>query len=299
MLTPRAHPLFKTSPNNHRALKGAGFLLLGAFMIQWAAAVVHPAFVKLGPSGAAGWRLIIGGIILLAIARPKLGEWKKIQWLAALAFGTSTALMSFFFYSAISRMPMGGSVAIEYLGPFLVAALGKRSVRHYAFVVLAGVGVVALTRPGSGLNLAGIIFACLAALSWALYVFTNHRVGNQSPGLGGFAVSMMMGGIIMAPFSLSHLSIMVHQPGVAVRMVIVSVMAVVLGFGFEMQSLRRLRPSTVGVLMAFDPALAFLMGALVLGQTMHPLDAVGLLCVVAAGVGVTYESAGDSVGLAQ
>ena len=52
----------------------------------------------------------------------------------ALALGASTAFMNQCFYQAIARIPLGGAVAIEYLGPFLVAALGKRSRRHFAFV---------------------------------------------------------------------------------------------------------------------------------------------------------------------
>jgi inner membrane transporter RhtA len=132
-----------------------------------------------------------------------------------------------------------------------------------------------------------------------MYVFTNHRVGNLFKGYEGISVSMFFGALVTAPFALSRLHVMTSNVHVASRMVIVSIMVVVLGFGFEMQSLRRIRPSTAGVLMAFDPAFAFMMGALLLGQHMQVWDFVGLSCVVAAGIGVTYDSANEVVDLGQ
>ena len=43
-------------------------------------------------------------------------------------------------------------------------------------------------------------------------------------------------------------------------------MAIVLGFGAELQGLRRLSPRIAGVLMALDPAVAFFVGWLLLDQ---------------------------------
>ena len=142
-----------------RALAGAGFVLLGAALIQWSAALVKPVFVAVGPSAASAWRFALGAVVLVVLTRPRLRQWNRTQWLGVAALGTSTAFMNLCFYQALARIPLGGAVAIEYLGPFMVAALGKRSWRHLALVGLAGLGVLALARPGGGLTLVGTLFA--------------------------------------------------------------------------------------------------------------------------------------------
>ncbi len=73
-------------------------------------------------------------------------------------------------------------------------------------------------------------------------------------------------------------------------------MAIVLSFGADLQGLRRLHPSIAGVLLAFDPAVAFLIGWLLLNQTVSVWDFTGLACVVVAGVAVTYDSSVGGVG---
>lgn len=68
-----------------------------------------------------------------------------------------------------------------------------------------------------------------------------------------------------------------------------------LGFGFEMQAPRHLRPSIVSVLLALNPAVAFLIGWLLLRARVTAWDLVGLACVVLAGIGVTYDAAQEDL----
>ena len=77
-------------------------------------------------------------------------------------------------------------------------------------------------------------------------------------------------------------------------MVLVGVMSIVVGFALEMKALRRIRPAVVSVVIALDPAIAFIIGWILLGQAISAWDVVGLACVVAAGVGVTYDVAKTS-----
>jgi inner membrane transporter RhtA len=282
-----------------RTLKGAGFLMLGATMIQWSAAIVTRAFPVIGPSATSAWRFLLGALVLLALTRPKVRHWTKRQWLGALALGATVAVMNQCFYQAIARIPLGGAVAIEYLGPFCVAAFGKRTPRHLALVVLAGLGVVALTRPGNGLNLDGVLFAVGSGVGWAAYVYASKQVGGTTKGFEGLAVSMSVAAVLTLPFSLRATSQLSAHPGTLVRLALVAVMAIVLGFGAELQGLRRLKPSMAGVLMAGDPAVAFVVGWILLGQNIKVWDVVGLVCVVVAGAGVMYNSAVSESELAQ
>lgn len=282
-----------------RTLSGAGFILLGGGLIEWSAAVVLRVFPVLGPSATSAWRFLLGAVVLLAFARPNLRRWTRRQWLGALALGVTTAAMNQCFYEAIARIPLGGAVAIEYLGPFCVAAFGQRSLRRVPLVILAGLGVVALTRPGNGLTLDGVLFAAASGLGWATYIFCSRRVGSTTKGFQGLAVSMMVAAIVTLPLSMSSSATLFDHPGTIVRLLIVAVMAIVLGFGMEMQGLKRIVPNVAGVLLALDPAIAFFVGWLLLHQRVRVWDFVGLACVVVAGAVVTYHSQVDEAELIQ
>jgi inner membrane transporter RhtA len=274
-------------------------MVLGAVLIQWSAAIVTRVFPVIGPSATSAWRFLLGAIVLLVLARPAVRHWSRRQWIGALALGASTAFMNQCFYHAIARIPLGSAVAIEFLGPFCVAALGRRTPRHLALVALAGLGVLALTRPGSGLEVSGVLFAAGAGAGWAAYVFAAHRVGATTPGFEDLAVSMSVAAVLTLPWSLSSVSTVAHDPGTLGRLAVVALMAIVLGFGAELEGLRRLKPAVAGVLMASDPAVAFFIGWLLLDQRVHGWDLVGLACVIAAGIGVTYRVGVSESELAQ
>jgi inner membrane transporter RhtA len=260
-------------------------------MIQWSAAIVTPAFEQIGPSAVSGWRFVSGALALLLVARPKVRRWTRSQWIGAMVFGVASALMNLCFYQAIHRIHLGTAVAIEYLGPFIVAALGKRSWRHAFFVVVAALGVVALARPGGGLTGMGLAFAAGSGVWWAVYAFSSHRVGGSSQGFEGLAVAMSFAALVTAPFMIHSVPTVVSHPLLLGRVCLVGVMATAIGFGCEMQALRRLSPVTVSVLLSLDPAVAFAVGWLVLGQHAQLWDLLGLVCVVAAGIEVTRDSA--------
>ncbi len=274
-------------------------MLLGAGVIQWSAAIMIGAFSALGPGPASAWRFLIGATVLLLLTRPKLGHWTLRQWRGVLALGASTAFMNVCFYQAISRIPLGGAVAIEYLGPFCVAAFGRRSRRHGVFVVLALAGVVALTRPGGDLHVTGALFAAGSGLGWAGYVFASQRVGGSTSGFQGLAISMSVAAVITLPLALESAHHLVADPYLLARLAIVAVMAVVFGFGAELQGLRRLSPSVAGVIMAGDPAVALLVGWLLLHQGVTAWDLVGVGAVTVAGAGVTFDTSVGESQLAQ
>lgn len=262
---------------------------MGATSIQWSAAVVQPAFDRLGPVATSGWRFVLGAAILLVATRPHLGVWTSAQWRAAFILGVTVAFMNVCFYQAIARIPLGSAVTIEFLGPLCVAVFGRRSVRHFAFAFLAASGVVLLAHPGGGVTLAGAIFALGSGLGWGGYVFAAAKVGGATTGFGGLAVSMTVSALVTLPWALWKAPLLVEHPTLGGRVALVALMSIVLGFAAELQALRRLSPAAAGVLMSLDPAIALVVGALVLHEHATAWMIVGLACVVVAGAGVTID----------
>ena len=277
------------STPQHVSLRGAGFIILGAALIQWSAALVQPAFGALGPTATSGWRFLWGAVILLAATRPALRQWRREQWRAAVVLGVTVAFMNVCFYQAISRIPLGSAVTIEFLGPLCVAVVGRRSARHLLFAALAAAGVVLLSHPGGGVTLVGALFAMGSGLGWGGYVFAAAKVGGATSGFGGLAVSMSISALVTLPWSLSRVATLEHHPSLALRLIVVGLMSIVLGFAAELLALRRLSPAAAGVLMSLDPAIAFVFGALLLHERATALVVVGLVLVVVSGVGVTMD----------
>jgi inner membrane transporter RhtA len=274
-------------------------VLFAAAFIPWSAALIQPAFHLVGPASASSWRFLLGAVMLLAIARPNVAKFSAHQWIGALAFGVAVALMNVSFYEAIARIPLGSAVVIEFLGPLLVAALGQRSWRHFAFVLLGGLGVVALSHPGGGLHVVGVLFAVGAGIGWAAYLFAAQRVGGSTNRLEGLAVGVSIAAVLTLPYTVTSASVVAGHPYVLGRIALVALMALVLGFGAEIAALRRLNPSVVGVLVAFDPAFAFFVGWLLLAERVTVWDFVGVACVVVASIGVTRESSREFVDIAR
>jgi inner membrane transporter RhtA len=273
------------------AAEGAAFVLASAVLIQYAATLAVGAFGRISPSATSGWRFLLGAVVLVAIARPKWRTYTRAQWTSAIALGLATAAMNQSFYQAIQRIPLGSAVAIEFLGPVLVAALGGRSWRHGVAVLGAAAGVVLLTRPGSGITLTGALFAGVAGAGWAAYTFASHHVGRNTNRFDGLATAMVIATFVTLAPTIGAASRVTHSPGLLGRLAVMAGLAIVLGFMCDLQALRRLRPAVVGVLLALDPAVAFVVGALVLHQHVTIDDLGGLVLVVGAGVAVTIDAA--------
>ncbi len=271
------------------SLSGAGFIILGATSIQWSAALVQPAFEALGPVATSGWRFLLGAVALMIATRPRLRQWRREQWLAAAVLGVTVAFMNVCFYQAIARIPLGSAVTIEFLGPLCVAVFGRRSWRHASFAALAAVGVVLLSHPGGGVTLTGALFGLGSGLGWGGYVFAAARVGGATTGFGGLAVSMSVSALVTLPWTLTRVDYVAHHALLSGRLALVGLMSIVLGFAAELQALRRLSPAAAGVLMSLDPAIAFVIGALLLHERATIWVVLGLVLVVTAGVGVTID----------
>ncbi len=253
--------------------------------VQLGAALSTHLFAALTPAGSVWLRLTIAALILLVIARPRLRGAGRSALASTLLLGTVTGLMTLAFIEAISRIPLGTTVAIEFLGPLGVAAV--RSHRRSALVwpALALLGVIGLTEPWRGQpNLAGIGFAAGAALGWALYIVFTQRIGAQFAGLQGLALSLATAAMVAAPFGFGPV-VRGLTPPIALLGLGIAILGPLLPFVLELLALKRMGIAAFGTLMALEPGIATLLGLLVLGQRPAAWQIVGVVLVVVAGIG--------------
>jgi inner membrane transporter RhtA len=190
--------------------------------------------------------------------------------------------------SALKFLPLGTAVAIEFLGPLAVAVCRGRG-QGTRWPATALVGVLALTAPWHGTTPAlGVAFALVAAACWAGTIVRTSRVGAQIPGMGGIALAMPVAAVCLAPWGAVQLAPRVGPATLALGLGLALLMPV-LPYLLELGALRQLNEATFATLMSFEPVLAVLVGAVVLGQRPSALSALGILLVAAAGIGVTRQ----------
>jgi inner membrane transporter RhtA len=204
--------------------------------------------------------------------------------------------------AAVDRITMGTASALEFLGPLGVAVLRGRGGTR-AWPLVAAVGVLLLTEPWRGaLDAVGVAFALLAALAWALYILLTQRVGDEVAGLQGLAVSMPVAGLI-ATFVAGPSIVGRLTPSILLAGLGLAILLPLVPFVLEMLTLRRLTASAFGTLMSLEPALALLIGLLVLHQSPGLLPVAGIAFVMVAVIGAerggAREPEAPSVALAE
>lgn len=264
--------------------------------VQLGLAASVDLFSRVPPLGVAALRLVWAGLLLLVLVRPRPSSFTRSSFWAAAGLGVVTAGMTILFMAAVARIPLGTASAVEFLGPLTVAVLRGRG-RGIVWPGLAAAGVVLLTEPWQGgTDPVGIGFALGAAACWAGYILLTQRVGDQVTGLRGLAVSIPVAGLVGAAVAAGTEPgvVAAFTPSVLLAGLGLALLLPVVPFALEMSALRRLTAGAFGTLMALEPAIALLVGAVVLAQLPGPLGVVGIVLVVTAGVGAARSGAREA-----
>jgi inner membrane transporter RhtA len=269
---------------------GASMAVAAILLVQLGLAASVGLFDRVGPEGVTCLRLSWAGLLLVVLVRPRPSQFSRSGLRASLLLGVAIAGVTFLFMAAIARLPLGTAAALEFLGPLGVAvARGHGATKMWPG--LAAIGVLLLTEPWhGGADAIGVAFSLGAAACWAAYILLSQRVGDEVAGITGLAVSMPVAGVIslfVGGPSLAgelDLELLVVGAGLAILVPLVP-------FALEMLALRRLTTTAFGTLMSLEPAVALVIGFVALSQTPGLLPVIGILFVVAAGVGAERTGA--------
>jgi inner membrane transporter RhtA len=260
--------------------------VIGAVSMYVGAALAVGLFTVLAPAAVAVLRMLGAAAVLLAWRRPPAAAWRGARLLRAAAFGLATAGMNIAFYEAISRLPLGTAVAVEFCGPVAVAAVASRRPRDIAAVVLAAVGVALIADVRWSGSPSGVLWALAAAALWAAYIVLGKRVAGAGNGLDDMAVGFAVAAVVLSPLLLlpgggTGLASLA-DPVVLLLAVGVGVLSSVVPYVLDQLVLRRVGQARFAVLLALLPATATIVGLIALRQVPSPLEAVGIAAVVAA-----------------
>jgi inner membrane transporter RhtA len=266
--------------------------VIGGLSMYLGAAIAVRLFDSLEPAVVAWLRQFGAAVVLLAWRRPGRAAWHgRIFWLAAV-FGLVTAVMNLVFYEAIARLPLGTAVALEFVGPVLVAAFGSRSVRDFGALLLVVSGVVLIADVRWAGSTLGVLFALSAAALWAGYIVLGKRVASVGLGVDGLAVGFGVATVALSPLALGTGPVWT-SPRLLVLGIGVGVLATVVPYVLDQVVLRRMGQARFALLLALLPVTATAIGLVVLRQVPTLPEALGILAVV---LGLTIRTRGTEPG---
>jgi inner membrane transporter RhtA len=278
----------------------APLLVLGGIVsVQVGAAFASGLIREVGPAVTVGIRLSVAALILLLLARPGIRGRSRHDWLVVAALGASLAAMNLCFYAALGRMPLGVVVTIEFLGPLGLAAVLSRRPAHLVAVLIAFVGVVAVSGALQGgvttVDVVGLLLSAGAAVGWVAYILAARAVGARWRQLDGLALAMVLAAILVAPVVAASWESATVTWSVMLTGAAVAVLSSVVPYSLELSALRRLDTRVFGVLLSLEPVVAALAGFVLLGERLSPIQIGGIVLVVLASALVLRDQPADPV----
>ncbi len=287
-----------------RALPAA-LVLAGAISVQSGAGIADRLFSQLPPASVTTLRLWSAALIMLIVAgrgtaRAVAGLAARRAWtdgVTTLTFGIALGFMNFAIYQAFARIPLGIAVTIEFLGPLAVTVTGTlrgaapparappAAGLGYAALAAAGVVLLAGTVGGARLNWAGVAWAAAAGSAWAAYILGSKAAGQRLPGASGLVIAMCVAAVAVTAPGVAAGAPKMFRPSLLAAGAGIGLLSSVIPYWLELEALRRIPTSLFGVWMSVQPAVAALIGLVVLGQHLSPAEWAGICCVVAASAG--------------
>jgi inner membrane transporter RhtA len=264
-------------------------LFLAMASIHSGAAIAKGLFDQVSPFGMVSLRLGLGAAVLLLLNRPRWRHhtWQDYRLLAWL--GLSMGVMNAALYHAISYIPIGVAVTLEFIGPLGVALAHSRRGMDWLWVAMAAGGVALLAPIGGSLHPVGVGLALLSGGCWAAYILLSAQVGKVFPGSDGVAMAMTAGAIAIVPFGVASEGLNLLNPHILLMGLLVAILSSALPYSLEMSALRRLPVKVFGVLMSVEPAIASCIGLLILGEQLSLRMVIAIVLVSLASAGSTFQ----------
>jgi len=263
------------------------FFLVSAVFHYLGPAFAVLLFTHMNVLGVAWLRVASAAIIFALWRRPwrilAAQSWAQRGILFTL--GMVLGLMNVSFYQAIARLPLGTVGAIEFIGPILLAALGARTRRNIAALVLATGGGWVLTDFRLGGEPLGYLFAFVNCALFMLYVVLGHQIAQEGglSGIDRLGMAMLVAMMTISPIAFTDALPAFYQIDLLLAGIGVGVCSSVIPYVSDQLAMARLSRATFALLLSLLPASAVVIGIVVLHQIPTAVEVTGIL-LVAAGV---------------
>lgn len=276
----------RTNPWFFAALMGGNFAL-----------ALGPWFVRLadsGPVSAGFWRLFLPLPVLavLALRRRQPGMNAGFAWGASIAVAAAGVLFAIDLASwhiGISQTRLGNASLFGNSGSLILMVWGLATARRWPrrieiaalAAALAGAGILlGRSLEIDQATLIGDLLCILAGVFYFFYILLIQQARNRFDSWGLLFISTL----VSAPVMLG-MAIWLGEPvwpQVWWPLIALALCSQVIGQGLIVFALRHFSALIIGVVLLTQPVVSILAGWLAFGETMGPLDALGMALIAAA-----------------
>ncbi len=243
----------------------------------------HPLFAGL-------LRALPAGLVALAITRtaPRGRWWGKAATLGVLNIGLFFPLL----FVAAERLPGGVAATLAAAQPLIVAILAVTVLHEspsawrigWGAVGVVGVGLVVI-GPNAALDVVGIVAGLACAATMALGVTLTKRWGRPAEAsptaFAGWQLTA--GGLFLVPVTfLFEGAPPAIDPLAVLGYLWLGLIGGLLAYVVWFRGITTLPVNSVSILSLLSPLVAAVLGAVLLGQTLGPIQLVGFGLALAA-----------------
>lgn len=236
-------------------------------------------------------RYLVNLILLLVLLWPKHrgALWATQKTGMVVARGLCLVLATITMSYALRLMPVGETVSILYLSPFLVMLLAGpllgESVTPIMWVgaLASFVGVLMIVRPGGGLDPLGVILMLInAGLATAYHLITRHLAKTETT-IAMLFHSALSGAMIFSVLSMAMVDAFAPTPQDFSLMLLLGVLATIGHFLFT-AAYRHAPASLLAPVNYLHLVFAGILGFLVFGHVPDMYAMIGMAAIALSGV---------------
>lgn len=298
----------------HRG-RGTTLLLISSVFFGGSGALGKPVMLAgLTPEQVAAVR--IGGAALVltvwvALFKPGLLRVRRGEWPLLLGYGLlGVAGVQLCSFVAVSRLPVGITVVLEFASPVLIALWTRFARRRrlpralWGGIVLAmlGLALIAQVWRGLALDALGLLAGLGAAVCAAAYFLLGERGASTRSPLGMVTWGMIIGAIAVCastpPWTLSGAVLTAPadfgpwHPPVWLLLAALALFSTVLAYSLGIAALRHLPAPVASVLGLLEPLVATVSAWALLGEALAWVQALGAAVLLGGAALVQLNSPG-------
>lgn len=267
------------------------YLVWGSSYLAMRVGVQH-----LAPLTFAGVRFVLAGVLLATFAALRgarlprnAREWQRVAVMGLLTVLLSNGINNW----AIQWVPSNQSALLNATSAFWIAGLGtlgprghSLSTRSQVGLFIGFLGAALILWPHGGLNFESLgpqLAIIVACLSWALGTLYYRSVRVETDPLMFTALQMLIGGLLMLATGAATLSLGTWEwtwPGVG-TLLYLTVFSSCLAYTAYAWLMVNTTPDRLATYSYVNPAVAAVLGWLVLGEHLSAVQIVGMVVILA------------------
>ncbi len=239
-------------------------------------------------------RTLVGGLLLTALVLLRGGfdrEAVRAEWRDLLLGGVALGLNWVALFSAYRLLNVSLATLIYYAGPMLVLLFSPLLFREtltpqkIAAVVIVAAGLFCITGSitSAGMSLTGLLAAVLSALFYASLIIFNKRI-VKTGGMQTAALELDVAFVVVLIYVLLTAGLPRPMKSDIPYLLVIGLVNTGLAYLLYFSGLQKLPGQSVALISYVDPVSALVFSALLLHETMTPLQMLGAVLIIGGAV---------------